>query len=325
MRLRTIITMLFIISLLAGCKLPRNAATETPELLSAAVIGTAVAQTAAAQLAQLTSAAPPTTAAPVEPTVTSTTLPTDTPVPTGTTPATATPIPCNRASFVEDVTIPDNKEVTSDTDFTKTWRLRNNGSCTWTSGYVAMFDHGDRMNAPDTVQVTSGTVTPGETVDVSITLHAPAASGTYQGFFKLRSPDNKVFGINTDGQGPFWVKVVVPAVVVTSLPDLRITSMEFSANPPTMAVPFVVTVMVKNKGEAAAGAFSVQWWSSWAVVGCDWAITSLAINEEKTLTCNYTYGGWSTYTIKAVADPANSIVESIETNNVRETSFTVLH
>jgi len=324
MRKRIAITLLIIISLQASCRVPQNTASETPTQVSADMISTSVAQTAAALTTQLLSTVTGTTT-PVEATVTATATATNTPTPTTTSVATSTPLPCNRASFVEDVTIPDNKEIDADTDFTKTWRLRNNGSCTWTSGYVVIFDHGDRMNAPDTVQLTGGTVAPGATVDVSITLRAPTTSGTYQGYFKIRSPDNIVFGINTDGQGPFWVKIVVPAPEVALLPDLRITAMEFSANPPTMAVPFVVTVMVKNKGEAGAGAFSVQWWSSWATVGCDWAITSLAVNEEKTLTCNYTYGGWSTYSVKAVADPANSVIESIETNNVRETSYTVQH
>lgn len=322
MRKRTFITLLIIIALQASCRVPENAPTETPEPISADMIVTAIAQTAAAQPVVSTVTA---TTAPAEATVTATTPATNTATPTNTLVATNTPQPCNRASFVEDVTIPDNKEIDPDTDFTKTWRLRNNGSCTWTSGYVAIFDHGDRMNAPDTVQLTGGTVAPGGTVEVSITMRAPASQGTYQGYFKLRSPDNIVFGINASGQDPFWVKIVVPAPEVTLLPDLRITGMEFSSNPPKMSVPFVVTVKVKNKGEADAGAFSVQWWSSWAVVGCDWAITALAVNEERTLTCNYTYGGWSTYTVKAVADPANSVVESNETNNTRETSYTVQH
>lgn len=322
---RTWFCLVILSILLAGCNLPGSRSEETPELSASDLIGTAAAETANAYIAQLTTTAPVVTDTPAEPTATSTTLATDTPVPTNTTPPTATPIPCNRASFVEDVTVPDNKEMSPEENFTKTWRLRNNGSCTWTSGYMMIFDHGDRMNAPDTVQVTTGTVPPGGTVDVSVNLKAPATAGTYQGFFRLRSPDNNVFGINADGQGAFWVKIVVPAAPAVTLPDLRITGMEFSMNPPHMAIPFTVTVLVKNKGNAPAGPFAVQWWSSWATMSCDWAITALAVNEEKTLTCNYTYGGWSTYDVKAVADPANSVVESDETNNVRSTSYTVAH
>src|SRR3989304_4012127 len=37
----------------------------------------------------------------------------------------------NHATFVADVTIPDNSEVGAGTTFTKTWRVGNLGTCTW--------------------------------------------------------------------------------------------------------------------------------------------------------------------------------------------------
>jgi len=38
------------------------------------------------------------------------------------------------AKFVLDVTIPDNSVISSNTAFTKTWRLKNTGTCTWDIG-----------------------------------------------------------------------------------------------------------------------------------------------------------------------------------------------
>ena len=142
---------------------------------------------------------PPTIEISVTPTLTptSTATPTQTPVPT----------PCDAAQFVSDVTIADDSDVTVNMEFVKTWRLRNSGTCTWTSGYQLVFDHGDRMSAPDAVTVTSGTVPPGSTVDVSVTLKAPADAGTYQGYFKLRNPSGVLFGIGADGNTAFWVKI----------------------------------------------------------------------------------------------------------------------
>ena len=35
--------------------------------------------------------------------------------------------------------MPDNTEIAAGTTFVKTWRLKNNGSCTWTSGYSRVF------------------------------------------------------------------------------------------------------------------------------------------------------------------------------------------
>ena len=60
--------------------------------------------------------------------------PVKTPRPARTTP-TATPRPTPRpaplASYVTDVTIPDNTVFAPDTPFTKTWRLKNSGSQHW--------------------------------------------------------------------------------------------------------------------------------------------------------------------------------------------------
>lgn len=128
--------------------------------------------------------------------------------------------PCNRASFVADITYPDNTEIAKDTSFVKTWRLQNNGSCTWTSGYKLIFSHGDRMNAPDEVTFTSGTIAPGGTVDVSVNLKSPSGNGTYRGNFKLKAPDGQVFGIGADATANFYVqiKVIEPAAGITLVP-----------------------------------------------------------------------------------------------------------
>jgi hypothetical protein len=91
----------------------------------------------------------------------------------------------------------------------KTWRLQNNGSCTWTSGYKLIFSNGDRMNAPDEVVLTGGTVAPGQTVDVSVNLTAPSNQGTYKGYFKLKASDGQVFGIGASGNSPFYIEVEV--------------------------------------------------------------------------------------------------------------------
>jgi hypothetical protein len=136
---------------------------------------------------------------------------------------TPTPLPCNWVQFISDVTIPDNWETTPLDHFTKTWRLKNIGSCTWTSGYSLVFDHGDQMGAPASQQLTTGTVPPNGTIDVSVDLLSPNAGGTYQGFFKLRASDSTVFGIGADANNAFWVKIKVeepalppPAVAPTT-------------------------------------------------------------------------------------------------------------
>jgi hypothetical protein len=112
-------------------------------------------------------------------------------------------------AFITDVNYPDGVDLSPGEAFKKTWRLKNIGSCTWTSGYSLVFDQGDAMNGPASKQLASGDVEPGETVDVSVDLQAPEEAGTYQGFWKLRNPNGQVFGTGEEGSKAFWVKIDV--------------------------------------------------------------------------------------------------------------------
>ena len=81
--------------------------------------------------------------------------------------------------------MPDNTEIATGATFVKTWRLKNNGSCTWTSGYTMYFYNGDAMSGPASAQLTNGTVPPGSTIDISVTLIAPTTPGTYKGNWRI--------------------------------------------------------------------------------------------------------------------------------------------
>jgi hypothetical protein len=141
------------------------------------------------------------------PTLTPQPLPSDTPIPS----PSITPIPCDHITWGKDVTIPDGTELVPGEVFTKTWRLKNTGTCTWTSGYSLVFETGDAMGAPPATQLTTGTVPPGQQIDVSIVLEAPVSAGTYQGYFKLRNTEGEIFGLGDESKH-FWVKITVPDV-----------------------------------------------------------------------------------------------------------------
>ena len=315
-----LLTIIIAIALTLGaCNLPEKESQEdidaTTVAETAAAVFTKAAETAAAIAPSATSA--------FEATVTP--VPTNTLFPTQVATATKTPIPCNRATFGKDVTIPDNTAVQPGQVFTKTWEIKNSGSCTWTSGYVLLFDSGDQMNAPATASITSGSIAPGGTLSISVELTAPTAPGTYQANFKLRSPDNIVFGINSDGQGPFWVKVVVPsptatptATTVPSKPDLYITQIEYNPAAPNQGDLVTVKVSAYNGGDTAAGAFTVEWYAAGPTLGCNWNVASMVAKGGQVLTCTYTYGGWNhAYETKAIADTTNAVDESDETNNTK--------
>jgi len=219
-RKTTVILVIFLL-LLSACNMPSNT---TPTQQDFGLIHTIAAQTVEAQMTQAASGEqPPPPAQPTqspeqqEPTLTL--LPTNTPTvpppppppPTNTPIPTPTVIPCDHITWGKDITIPDHTELVPGETFTKTWRLKNTGSCTWTSGYSLVFDSGDAMNAPASLQLTTGTVAPGQQIDISITLVAPDDPGTYQGFFNLRNPSGTVFGLGNESK-PFWVKIVVPSL-----------------------------------------------------------------------------------------------------------------
>jgi hypothetical protein len=118
------------------------------------------------------------------------------------------PTCADKAAFVSDVTIPDNTRVLAGNSFVKTWRLRNSGTCPWTADYALVFADGQRMGGPDSVPL-PGPVAPGEAVDLSVKLTAPASDGTYEGKWQLRNADGVGFGTGEQADGVFWVRIVV--------------------------------------------------------------------------------------------------------------------
>jgi hypothetical protein len=218
------------------------------------LVYTAAAQTVAAQLTLAAAGTPivPATLTPqvvVQPSATqpvptqlspatATNIPTNTTVPPTQIPPAPTniPVPCDRASFVKDVSYPDDTEVLAGTSFVKTWQIKNNGTCTWNSGYSVVFINGDSMGAPATTQLTNGVVAPGETVNVSVNLTAPATAKTYKGNFQLRNPSGANFGIGLDAKSSFWVqiKVITQATATPTLTPTPVAALQydFVANGP---------------------------------------------------------------------------------------------
>jgi hypothetical protein len=106
------------------------------------------------------------------------------------------------------VTIPDGTDINPGVAFTKTWRLKNVGVCTWTSGYSLIFTGGDQMGGPTAVSLPRS-VAPDQTVDVSVNFLAPAFSGHYRGSWMLKNLSGKVFGTGDKATDPVWVDINV--------------------------------------------------------------------------------------------------------------------
>ena len=195
--------------MLAGC----NSSGNRQPGNSPGVIFTAAAQTVEAQLTQgapaptnsLATSLPSASPAPAE---TASPLGTDTPVQTAAITAGPTQ-PCDAAKFITDVTIPDHTKLTGGESFTKTWRFVNIGSCTWDPSYTLVFDAGDLIGGPASLPL-PGTITPGQQVDISVTLQAPATAGSYRGYWRLRNPSGVMLPIsNGYNNKSFYVDIQV--------------------------------------------------------------------------------------------------------------------
>jgi uncharacterized protein YkwD len=139
-------------------------------------------------------------------------------------PLAPTPAPTCKdgAVFVEDVTVPDNTNLTQGEKFTKTWKLQNSGTCDW-KGYTVAFTSGERMSAPASVAVPETTA--GSTVEVSVDLVAPSIDGQYLGSFELRNANEQILPIGIEKT--FWVKIVVGNTVT----QIGTTNCYYNTNP----------------------------------------------------------------------------------------------
>lgn len=114
----------------------------------------------------------------------------------------------NSFEFLLDLTVPDDTVFPPGEEFEAAWRLRNNGTCPWTADYAVAFVNGDAMGITGTVPIETP-VAVGQTADLSVTLTAPEAPGTYRSNWQLADADGTVFGVNGQAEDSFWVQIVV--------------------------------------------------------------------------------------------------------------------
>jgi len=131
------------------------------------------------------------------------------------------------AEFISDVTVPDNSVIASNTAFTKTWRLKNTGTCTWNSNYLVAYISGATMSQqPGYWIIQQGqTVAPGQTVEVSVGMIAPVDNGNYTSYWGLKKEDGNFIPIQGGTNGnSFYVKIWVNnGVAVGNITDQSIS------------------------------------------------------------------------------------------------------
>jgi hypothetical protein len=236
-KISAILVIVLSITTLAGCNLPRS---------DSAAPTLDVTQAFETVIAQLTQSAALTPSATLAPSATST--PQTTPSPTGPTatqkaPSTATVFTrqCDQAAAGNpiDITIPDDTVMQPGQAFTKTWRLMNAGTCTWTKNYSIALFSGEAMGATAGILLPYE-VAPGQSLDISASLIAPLAAGKYQGDWKLRNPQGTWFGLGGNAASSFWVRIVVGAPG-SGTPTLTTTAFTATPGTPTPATSTPVT------------------------------------------------------------------------------------
>ncbi len=118
----------------------------------------------------------------------------------------------DNAAYVSDVSIPDNTLLAPNTAFTKTWRLKNTGSCTWDHHYLVSYISGTTMSQqPGYWIVPQGQIVPpGQTVDVSVGMTSPVQSGSYGSYWGLKKEHGQLMPIQGGANGnSFYVKIRV--------------------------------------------------------------------------------------------------------------------
>ena len=103
---------------------------------------------------------------------------------------------CNQAAAGHpfDVTIPDDTILAPGETFSKTWRLENAGSCTWSRAYTVVFFSGNSLDAFQ-IQALTGEVQPEQAIDITVDMQAPTIPGVYQSNWMLSDPEGNLLGL----------------------------------------------------------------------------------------------------------------------------------
>ena len=131
-----------------------------------------------------------------------------TPVPT-TAPTEAAGAKCFQFDFLGDVNFPPGTVVKPGTKFSKTWTVKNTGTCKWTRDYDLVLAGGEAFGTNKRGDIPRE-VLPGETIDLTIPdMTAPQTEGTYYSYWMIAAPDGARIGYGPGQQWGLGIQLVV--------------------------------------------------------------------------------------------------------------------
>ncbi len=99
---------------------------------------------------------------------------------------------CLNSALLSDVTIPNGAELAAGDSFTKTWLVKNTGTCDWNSNFKITYVGGDLLGS-DTTRIRLN-VNPGATGEISLPMVAPNVTGQVISSWQLASDEGTLFG-----------------------------------------------------------------------------------------------------------------------------------
>ena len=132
---------------------------------------------------------------------------------------------CNNLGLILDVTVPAGSVLKPGENFTKTWKVENNGTCDWALLYRLVFISGDRMDGDPSAL--GKVIVPGKWTQLSVGLVAPTKGGTYTGVWRMA----------TQQGAPFGSSLTVSIVVGTPTDTPQPTSTATATNTPVTSYP----------------------------------------------------------------------------------------
>ncbi len=181
----------------------------------------------------------------------------------------------NRAQLIENVTTPASSGIMPGSVFTKTWHVRNTGTCTWDNQYHVAKRVGEFISAEPPRYSVATTPPDGEyTVTLTLRLSEQARMNVPQSAsFQLHTPENQPFG------PVLQVQVVVgrPISTTAPTPTRRVTPIPTPV--PAGVVPsgsclnnaqFVADVTIPDGASVAPGQPFVKIWRFKNTGTCPW-------------------------------------------------------
>ncbi len=152
------------------------------------------------------------------------------------------------ATFIRDITIPDDSRLPVGSTFTKKWLVENSGNVAWTADYKLVHVSGQPMT--DQTVRDLPPAQPGEQVEIAIPMRVPNTPGVHISDWRFRDPQGNFFGDFV------YTRIIAERPLpTTGIPDSKFIA-DVTIPDDTKISPgqtFVKTWRVKNVGTRAWG------------------------------------------------------------------------